>query len=99
MTARGYLLDADGSETQLPSNTNVTIKPGQHVRGIDSSGGGYGDPLERDQRRVLQDVLEGWVTQRHAEEVYGVRIRETVKGYILDEEATQSLRSLRKTSS
>ena len=35
-------------------------------------GGGFGDPLDRDPAAVLRDVRDGVVTQREAEEVYGV---------------------------
>jgi N-methylhydantoinase B len=35
-------------------------------------GGGYGDPLDRDPAAVLRDVRDEVVTQREAEEVYGV---------------------------
>jgi len=37
-----------------------------------ASGGGYGDPLERDPQLVLEDVIEGLVSQQAAREVYGV---------------------------
>ena len=37
-----------------------------------SGAGGYGDPLERDPARVLEDVLDGYVSVGHAREAYGV---------------------------
>jgi N-methylhydantoinase B len=39
-----------------------------------SSGGGYGDPLEREPERVLNDVEAGIVSRQEAEEIYGVVI-------------------------
>jgi N-methylhydantoinase B/oxoprolinase/acetone carboxylase alpha subunit len=39
-----------------------------------ASGGGYGDPLERDPRLVLEDVIEGLVSEEAAREVYGVAL-------------------------
>jgi N-methylhydantoinase B/oxoprolinase/acetone carboxylase alpha subunit len=39
-----------------------------------SSGGGYGDPLERDPDRVLNDVEDGIVSREEAREIYGVVI-------------------------
>ena len=39
-----------------------------------SSGGGYGDPLDRDLDRVLRDVEEGIVSQQEASDIYGVAI-------------------------
>ena len=37
-----------------------------------ASGGGYGDPLERDPQSVLEDVIDGLVSEQAAQEVYGV---------------------------
>ncbi|MBM4262781.1 MAG: hydantoinase B/oxoprolinase family protein [Deltaproteobacteria bacterium] len=39
-----------------------------------SSGGGYGDPLDREPERVLRDVENGLVSRQEAREVYGVVI-------------------------
>jgi N-methylhydantoinase B len=91
--ARGYLVDSDGTESRLPSNANVTLVPGQLVRGIDASGGGYGHPFERDSRRVLKDVVDGWVSTAHAREAYGVEIIEIDDTFSIDEAATAVLRS------
>jgi N-methylhydantoinase B len=37
--------------------------------------GGYGDPLERDPERVLEDVLDEYVSAEAAREQYGVIFR------------------------
>jgi len=39
-----------------------------------SSGGGYGDPLEREPQRVLRDVEDGIVSRQAARDIYGVVI-------------------------
>jgi N-methylhydantoinase B len=39
---------------------------------IRPGGGGYGDPLERDPKRVLHDLEEGWITAERAQSAYGV---------------------------
>jgi N-methylhydantoinase B len=62
----------DGSEEMLANVAQLHLTPGEWVRGIDSSGGGYGDPLERDPARVRLDVLDGWETFERAVNVYGV---------------------------
>ncbi|MDO4682960.1 MAG: hydantoinase B/oxoprolinase family protein [Lautropia sp.] len=36
------------------------------------NGGGYGDPLKRPARKVLEDVLDGFYSADHAHDVYGV---------------------------
>ena len=59
-----------------------------------SSGGGYGDILERDPKLVLEDVENGYVTRRAAAEVYGVVMRddEKLRRPVLDSEATRDRR-------
>jgi N-methylhydantoinase B len=58
-------------------------------------GGGYGDPLERDPEKVLDDVLDGFITPQHAREDYGVVLIEADNGYgwALDAGASASLRA------
>jgi N-methylhydantoinase B len=51
----------------------------------------YGDPLERDPERVLHDVRERWVSQRQAEDVYGVVFAASA-GLAIDEAATREKR-------
>jgi N-methylhydantoinase B len=52
--------------------------------------GGYGDPATRDPRRVLEDVLDGFISLETARQAYGVVIdRERLT---LDEAATAALR-------
>ena len=60
--------------TKLPNLVNMQIRKDQHIRGRDSSGGGYGDPLTRDPLRVLTDVLEGYELMGKARDVYGVSL-------------------------
>jgi N-methylhydantoinase B len=55
-----------------------------------SSGGGYGDPLEREPERVLNDVEAGIVSPQEAREIYGVVVDGTSPA--LDIAATQKLR-------
>jgi N-methylhydantoinase B len=53
-------------------------------------GGGYGDPLKRPARKVLDDVLDDFCTRERAFEVYGVVIDADLK---LDVAATQTRRA------
>jgi N-methylhydantoinase B len=53
-----------------------------------SSGGGYGDPLERDAEMVLKDIVLGLVSTEAAREIYGVMIN----GNKIDIGATERLR-------
>ncbi|HEY3169328.1 MAG TPA: hydantoinase B/oxoprolinase family protein, partial [Candidatus Binatia bacterium] len=56
-----------------------------------SSGGGYGDPLEREPERVFNDVEAGIVSREEAQEIYGVVIDGTASR--LNLAATEKLRA------
>jgi N-methylhydantoinase B len=55
-----------------------------------SSGGGYGDPLDRDPQKVLADVRNELVSIQVAKEIYGVVLHEDISGVNLEE--TRKLR-------
>ena len=65
---------------------------GDVIRLSTAGGGGYGDPCERDAQKVLDDVLNGFVTVAGAERDYGVVIRNG----LLDGAATAKLRESRR---
>jgi N-methylhydantoinase B len=67
-----WLVGENGDAARLPNVVQVTLQKGQVLRGRDSSGGGYGSPLERSLDRVLHDVLEGWESREKARDIYGV---------------------------
>jgi N-methylhydantoinase B len=85
----------DGSATRLPNVVTVTLKLGEGLRGRDSAGGGYGDPLERDAARVLHDVLEGWESRGKARDIYGVLFTGEIENdsLAIDVPATQARRA------
>jgi hypothetical protein len=58
-----------------------------------SGAGGYGDPLERDPQRVLEDVLDDYVSVEAARGEYGVVIAGTGADLWVDEAATRRLRT------
>ena len=92
--ARTFKVNADGSEERLPGIAQVDLEPGEWLRGVDNSGGGYGHPHERETARVLHDVAERWETVERAREIYGVVLVEDDSdlGYAIDEAATAELR-------
>ena len=63
---------------------------GDLIRHELASGGGWGDPLERDPAMVLSDFLDEKVTADHARQVYGVVIDPDAQQ--VDTEATDKLR-------
>ncbi len=75
--------------TLLPATfSELPVKEGDSIRVETPAGGGYGDPLEREVRLVLADVVAEKVSARSAKEDYGVVV---LNGRV-DEEATQALR-------
>jgi N-methylhydantoinase B len=87
-------VDADGTETPKPVIGDVELSPGEWVRGFESGGGGYGDPLERDPEAVRRDVLDRWVSLDAARDQYGVVLRGDLEEceIVVDRTATEQLR-------
>ncbi len=78
-----------GAPRQLPSMfQSMPVRAGDRIRASSPSPGGYGDPLEREPAKVLEDVLDEVVSVRSARELYCVVI---VAGKV-DEDATRRLR-------
>ena len=90
-----WLITRNGDETRLPNLVNRQVAKGEAIRGRDSSGGGYGDPLSRDPQRVLVDVLEGWESREKARDIYGVVFAGSIEDESLavDPDATERRRT------
>ncbi len=58
-------------------------------------GGGFGNPFERDQERVLADVRSGYVSRESAERDYGVVFSGEGRHLQLDLKVTEAKRALR----
>jgi N-methylhydantoinase B len=54
--------------------------------------GGYGDPLTRDPALVREDLLDGKITERHAQSAYGVIFTDSPTRPV-DERGTRELRA------
>lgn len=65
--------------------------PGETFLFESTGGGGWGNPLERAATKVLDDVLDEYISLETARDVYGVVIDPAT--YKLDETATQALRA------
>jgi N-methylhydantoinase B len=93
--AMTYKISEDGSETLLGNVIQLDVKPGEWLRGRECSGGGYGDPRERDPARVLYDVLEGWETIERAASIYAVAFTGAIddESLAVDAAATARLRA------
>ncbi len=71
------LLRRDGRSEQLPAKVTTRIIAGDIIEHTTASGGGIGDPAERDREAVLLDIDEGKVTRAHARAAYGFKDEET----------------------
>jgi N-methylhydantoinase B len=96
-----FRVGANGLEEELPNVTAITLRKGERVRGHSTSGGGYGEPRERDPRHVLKDVLENYETIERATSVYGVVLRGNLEDETLeiDEAATDAERRTQAAAS
>ena len=72
----------------------VTVDPGDLIYVSCGGAGGWGDPFERDPEAVLKDFKCGWVTRKHAEQMYGV----IIKGGKVDQRLTASYRKQPKNN-
>jgi N-methylhydantoinase B len=69
-----------------------TVPPRDAIRLELPGGVGYGDPRERDPRRVLDDLLDGLITADDARRDYGVAVDKHGR---IDMTETNRLRALR----
>ncbi|HXF53921.1 MAG TPA: hydantoinase B/oxoprolinase family protein [Hyphomicrobiaceae bacterium] len=81
-------------EKRLPTRyADYPLKAGDVFRLETPGGGGFGDPLEREAERVLNDVREGYVSAEAARDQYGVIVRNEDGRWRLDEAATKARRT------
>lgn len=69
-------------------SASFALEPGDVFSVRTPGGGGFGDPLNREPDEVLQDLLEGRISERSASEDYGIIVRDGQ----LDDNATSRLR-------
>jgi N-methylhydantoinase B len=89
------LLNPGPQQRALPVlvTESIPVRRGDVFCHITPSGGGRGDPLERDPVRVLDDVLEGKVSPERARALYGVAVVPDGRAFRLDAAATAQLRA------
>ena len=79
-----------GGESRLLPYCNFELARGDVLFMRVASGGGYGDPLEREPELVRQDFKNGLISRAAARDIYGAVIDEA--GDKIDLVATQELR-------
>jgi len=99
-----FFMDAD---QPLKPKTVIWFDPATRVHLNPPGGGGYGDPRTRDPERVLDDVVNGYVSIEGAARDYGVVVRYQGESerlvrlpahYAIDWPATEQLRQTLATS-
>lgn len=73
----------EGTDDEVVTRGGTYPRPaGTRLNNYTGGGGGYGDPLTREPCRVLNDVLDGYVSRAAAESRYGV----VLTGFVEDNE-------------
>jgi N-methylhydantoinase B len=72
----------------------LTMRRGDLLRMVSPSGGGFGDPLERNPELVLRDVLDLLLSGDAARAIYGV----VIAGSTVDAQATEVERARRSAT-
>jgi N-methylhydantoinase B len=87
-----------GETTELPQISEQVFQGNERIVIKSATGGGYGDPLERDPELVKWDVREEFISVQRARNIYGVVLDTQTEHYSVDSEKTTKLRSkLKKT--
>ena len=88
-----YLIRKGEVDQRLTSKcTDVPLQKGDIISVRTPGAGGYGNPYQRPLNKVLEDVENGYVTQRQAESEYGVTVKNLDGSWKIDYEKTQLLR-------
>ena len=95
------MLFRSGGPDEEPWYSKVTgakLAAGDSLQITVPSGGGYGDPLDRDPDLVCSDVLDEFTTRDLAERDYGVVLVGEGFDLAVDRDATDRLRAERRTA-
>ena len=79
----------------LSKDQDIELEPGDLIRVSTPGGGGYGDPLRRDPRKVAGDVASGYYTREQAQALFGVAL--AADGSV-DAARTDSLRARKRAA-
>jgi len=87
------LMQLEGDFRSTPPSFKVTpVKEGDIFVSRLPGGGGYGDPLERDPERTLEDLTQGVISPNVALDRYGVVVETGKSGLEVDYDATKKKR-------
>jgi N-methylhydantoinase B len=95
-TVKMFIEDKAGNRRVLRTMDHTPIYSGEKFVTYVPGGGGWGDPLNRDVQRVMDDVVDEYVSVQRAKDVYGVVINpDTLE---LGHQATEELRKQKKAA-
>ncbi|RUY45626.1 hydantoinase B/oxoprolinase family protein, partial [Mesorhizobium sp. M7A.F.Ca.CA.002.07.1.1] len=95
----GLTMKRAGEETEIWLGSvfsDYSVHTGDQFARPTAGGGGFGDPLQREPRKVMEDVIDDYVSLERARTDYGVVIREIDRDlcqYEIDETATEACRT------
>jgi len=81
-----------GMPEEVKEKFATTLYEGEYLIEHPGGGGGFGDPYQRDPQRVLDDVIDEYVSIEKAGKDYGVAIKKERDDYIIDWGKTERLR-------
>jgi N-methylhydantoinase B len=94
-TMRYFLTNADGETESIGIHqTGVALSPGDTFEMFCASGGGFGDPLDRDPKALAKDLADNRVDPETARTIYGAVLTD---GGEFDEAATEERRDAMRT--
>lgn len=88
----GILNPGTKKERRIGKVVGYKIQKGEEWHTYTGGGGGWGNPYERDEKSVLQDVIQEYVSVDSASKDYGVVVKKVDDEYILDKRKTRELR-------
>jgi len=83
-------LQRDGERIPVKPHRMYQIRPGDLLVKISGGGSGVGNPHEREPEKVLNDVIDEFISLEVAEKIYGVAI--DAAAMKIDWEKTRTLR-------
>jgi len=95
----GLTMKRAGEDTEIWLGSvfsDYSVHTGDQFARPTAGGGGFGDPLQREPRKVMEDVIDDYVSMERARTDYGVVVREIDRDlcqYEIDEAATEACRA------
>jgi N-methylhydantoinase B len=72
----GMLVYPETDRSRWARMQRFAMDPGDRFWNFSGGGGGYGDPLDRDPARVVDDVRNGYVSVEAARDIYGIVVND-----------------------